>query len=157
MCVCLSVPYVCLSQMCVCPICVSVPHVCLSHYLLHMCVCPNAFYTSHPRRARKRPPKAAYLRVITECTIFKKWDLFLQKSFEKGECSAEKRPFHATILPFGKSQCMVLSYCQKRGKNTVLLGYVLPILSGSHAGRVLTIVICCIVFYVSTLQNNFKV
>ena len=25
---------------------VSVPHVCLSHYLLHMCVCANAFYSS---------------------------------------------------------------------------------------------------------------
>ena len=61
--ICVSVPNVCLSHMCVCPICVSVPHVCLSHYLLHMCVFPNVFYTSHPRRARKRPPKAAYLRV----------------------------------------------------------------------------------------------
>merc|ERR1711997_478217 len=68
---CASVPHVRLSHMCVCPTCASVPHVRLSH----MCVCPiyesvpmhfyesYNFYTSHPRRASKRPPEAAYLLV----------------------------------------------------------------------------------------------
>ena len=51
---CASVPHVRLSHMCVCPICESVP--------MHFYESYN-FYTSHPRRASKRPPEAAYLRV----------------------------------------------------------------------------------------------
>ena len=84
-----------LSHMCVCPTCASVPHVRLSH----MCVCPICesvpmhfyesynFYTSHPRRASKRPPEAAYLRVVLKLIpvsdfddqsffILKEWGLF---------------------------------------------------------------------------------
>ena len=73
--VCLSHRCVCLSHVCVCPmyvclshVCVSVPYVCVC--LSHVCVCPICnfyssynFYTSHPRRASKRLPKAAFLRV----------------------------------------------------------------------------------------------
>ena len=66
-----NVKNVCLSHRCVClsHVCVSVPYVCVS--VPCVCVCPICnfyssynFYTSHPRRASKRPPKAAYLRVI---------------------------------------------------------------------------------------------
>ena len=75
--ICESVPYVCLSHMWVCPICESVPFMSLSH----MWVCPKCVsvpmhfyksyncYTSQPRRASKRSPEAAFLRVLLSMLI----------------------------------------------------------------------------------------
>ena len=89
MCVCLSVPHVCLSVPYVCLsvpyVYLSVPYVCVS--VPSMCIC-----ASHPRRASKRPPEAAYLRVyikyfFTWLTGMKKLIFYVNNFFGSGHFS----------------------------------------------------------------------